>query len=290
VVRNGVLAPGLNLKMFQAGQELGVHILPVHFYSPIPNTSAIEESVWSQRFDRGGAWKLNEHSQLALIDELARFAPELEAIPEENDGAGFYWNNPAFCPTDAAVYYCLIRHFRPALILEAGAGYSTLIAASACARNGDTVLETIDPFPSPVVDTALPGLTGRVTAPLQAIQLAPFQALGENDILFIDSTHVCKIASDVNYLILSLLPSLNKGVLIHVHDIFLPWNYPRDWVLEKNIFWNEQYLLLAFLLFNDQFEVVLANHYLGREHSGSLLHAFPFLKDPGGCSIWLRRK
>jgi Methyltransferase domain len=299
VARNGVFVPDLSVKMFHAAEEVGVHILPVHFYSPIPNTSALQQSVWSERFDRGWNWKMNEPSQLALLAQLGRFAPELEAIPEEKDGSGFYWNNPAYCQIDATVYYSMIRHFVPALIIEVGAGYSTLIAASACKRNGDTVLEAIDPFPSPLVTAAPPGLTGLVTAPLQKIQLAPFQALGENDILFIDSTHVCKIASDVNDLILSVLPSLKKGVLIHFHDIFLPWNYPRSWLLHQNIFWNEQYLLLAFLLFNDQFEIVLANHFLGREHSASLLRAFSFLKDPGASadwsprtpsSLWLRRK
>src|SRR5262249_49290386 len=142
-------------------------------------------------------------------------------------------------------------------------------------------------------------VTDVVTASAQNIPLASFQALGENDILFIDSTHVCKLASDVTYLILSVLPNLNKGVLIHFHDIFLPWNYPRSWVMEKNIFWNEQYLLLAFLLFNDQFEIVLANHCLYREHLNNLLTAFPFLDvlGPSGewstrtpSSMWLRKK
>ena len=146
---------------------------------------------------------------------------------------------------------------------------------------------------------AVPGLTGLAAEPVQKIPPARFRALGENDILFIDSTHVCKIASDVNYLMFSVLPGLNKGVLIHLHDIFLPWNYPRSWVLEHNIFWNEQYLLLAFLLFNDRFEIVLANHYLSREHPDSLLRAFPFLKDHQASadwstrtpsSIWLRKK
>ena len=166
-------------------------------------------------------------------------------------------------------------------------------------RNNHTVLEAIDPYPPRCVATPVPGLAGLTAEPVQKIPLDRFQALGENDILFIDSTHACKIASDVNYLMFSVLPSLNKGVLIHLHDIFLPWNYPRSWVFEQNIFWNEQYLVLAFLMFNDQFEIVLANHYLGREHAASLLRAFPFLRDPQPSaewtkrtpsSLWLRRK
>ena len=283
VARNGVFAPEHCARMFHVAEGLGVHLLPVHFYTPIPHTASLEESVWSHRFGRDGAWSLNEQGQLDLLEELSRFSPELEGIPME-EGAH------AICQTDAAVYYSMIRRFRPALIIEVGAGYSTLIASAACVRNGDTVLEAIDPYPPPHVTNSAPGLIGLVTEAVQKIPLATFQALGENDILFIDSSHICKIASDVNYLILSVLPSLNKGVLIHFHDVFLPWNYPRSWVLEKNLFWNEQYLLLAFLMFNDQFEILLASHYLGREHATSLLSAFPFLKDPGGCSVWLRRK
>ena len=261
--------------------------------------AALDESVWSQRFDGAGAWSLNPERQLALLDDLGRFASELEGIPEEAEEPAFHWNNPTYCQTDAAVYYSTIRTFQPALVLEIGAGYSTLIAASACVRNGATVLTAIDPYPATVLSAEIPGLTSLAATPVQEIPLATFQALGAGDILFIDSTHVCKIASDVNYLMFSVLPALNKGVLVHLHDIFLPWNYPRSWVMEQNIFWNEQYLLLAFLLFNDQFEIVLANHYLARQHAESLLRAFPFLTEPSASSewtkhtpssMWLRRK
>src|SRR2546426_59246 len=256
VARNGVFVPERTVKMFPSAEGIGVHILPVHFYMPVPNTAGLQESVWSARFDRAGVWTLNAQRQLSLLSELGRFAAELEAVPEESHESGFYWNNPPYCQTDAAVYYSMIRYFQPASIVEVGAGYSTLIAASACLRKGDTVLEAIDPYPPPFLATPVPGLTRLITEPVQKISPDRFQALRENDILFIDSTHVCKIASDVNYLMFSVLPGLKEGVLIHLHDIFLPWEYPRSWVRDYNIFWNEQYLLLAFLMFNDQFEIV----------------------------------
>ncbi len=289
VANNGVLVPERTVRMFHPAEKLGVHVLPVHFFSPILHTAGLDESAWSERFDESGAWNLNIERQLSLLDELGRFAPELEAIPDEQDESGFCWNNPTYSQTDAAVYYSMIRHFQPASIVEIGAGYSTLIAASACLHNGHTVLEAFDPYPPAFLAPVIPGLVGLATQPVQKVPLARFQALSENGILFIDGTHVCKIASDVNYLIFSVLPRLNKGVLIHIHDIFLPWNYPRSWVLEQNIFWNEQYLLLAFLMFNDQFEIVLANHYLGREQAGSLLRAFPFLQDPQASAGWTKR-
>src|SRR5260370_9981764 len=174
--------------MFHLAEVLGVHILPVHFYSPIPDTTALEESVWSERFDGSGAWNLNVQRQLPLLDELGRFAPELEGIPEEEkDELGFYWNNPAYSQTDAAVYYSMIRHFQPASIIEVGAGYSTLIAASACLRNKHTVLEAIDPYPLPCVATAVPGLAGPAPQPGPKVPLAPLPARGENDMRLTDT-------------------------------------------------------------------------------------------------------
>lgn len=134
----------------------------------------------------------------------------------------------------------------------------------------------------------MPSLTRLISQPVQTIPISEFEALGRNDILFIDSTHVSKIDSDVNYLLLSVIPHLQSGVVVHFHDIFLPWEYARSWVVDKQIFWNEQYILLAFLLFNERFEVLLANQYLGREHAAVLSKLFPHLQILGGGSFWMR--
>ncbi len=117
-----------------------------------------------------------------------------------------------------------------------------------------------------------------------------FSQLQSGDILFIDSSHTVKIGGDVNYLFLEVLPRLKPGVIVHVHDIFLPFEYRRDWVLDEFRFWNEQYLLQAFLTFNSEFEVLLANYYLSSHHKEHLQAAFPDLPGWIGGSFWMRRK
>ena len=117
-----------------------------------------------------------------------------------------------------------------------------------------------------------------------------FSQLESGDILFIDSSHTVKIGSDVNYLFLEVLPRLRPGVIVHVHDIFLPFEYRRDWVLEEFRFWTEQYLLQSFLTFNSEFEVLMANYYLFHYHQDQLKAVFPNLSSWIGGSFWLRRK
>src|ERR1019366_6710867 len=176
---------------------------------------------------------------------------------------------------------------------EVGAGYSTWIAGLAAVRNGDTALDAVEPYPPPFLVAGLPGLRRLIQEPVQSVPAGTFTSLEANDILFIDSSHVCKTGSDVTYLILEILPRLKPGVIVHFHDIFLPWNMPRVWVEKNLLFWNEQYLLLAFLQGNRDFEVLLASHYLGRCHPERLKQAFPYLNIdiawPGGSSFWVRR-
>ena len=117
-----------------------------------------------------------------------------------------------------------------------------------------------------------------------------FSQLESGDILFIDSSHTVKTGGDVNYFFLEVLPRLNPGVIVHVHDIFLPFEYRRDWVLDEFRFWTEQYLLQAFLTFNSEFEVLLANNYLLHYHKEHLKAAFPDLRRWMGGSFWMRRK
>lgn len=152
-------------------------------------------------------------------------------------------------------------------------------------------LITIDPYPNEVIKQGFPGLTRLIAQRVQDVELQQFNGLGENDILFIDSTHVLTIGSDVRYLFLEILPRLAKGVLVHVHDIVLPAEYPRKWVLEEYRFWNEQYLLQAFLAFNTNFEVLWAGSYMHLRHPDRLEEAFPSYNRaarwPG--SFWMRR-
>ena len=204
--------------------------------------------------------------------------------------------NGTFDSVDGEILYCMIRHFKPQRIVEIGSGFSTYCAAQACLVNHEKdgrqcELVAVEPFPSRTLRAGFPGLSRLITTPIQEMPLSYFESLGENDILFIDSSHVLKIGSDVHYEYLELLPRLGPGVVVHVHDIFLPHDYPRHWVMREHRFWTEQYLLQAFLAFNQAFEVLWASAYLHRKHPDRLATAFPSYDRTRHypASFWMRR-
>ena len=277
---------------FRCCENAGVHVTPVHFYQPVPDTRTLPESLWeSERPTPGIDW--NEAEQLQLLrEEFPKFREEYDRFPTAptGDAAEFHLNGRTFDGTDALALYCMVRHFRPRTVLEIGSGLSSLLTAQAARLNGDTQLICVEPYPNDVLKAGFPGLTRLIAEPVQSIGLDQFERLGENDILFIDSSHVATIGSDVNYLFLEVLPRLRPGVIVHVHDIFLPREYRRDWVMEEFRFWNEQYLLQAFLIFNAGFEVLFANSYLGLHHANDMRATFPHSPWWGGGSFWMRRK
>jgi hypothetical protein len=144
----------------------------------------------------------------------------------------------------------MFRHFQPRLIIEVGSGFSSLVAAEAIAKNKDSALICIEPFPPDFLRAGFPGLRSLIEKKVQDMDVEFFSQLQSGDILFIDSSHTVKIGGDVNFLFLEVLPRLKPGVIVHVHDIFLPFDYRRDWVIDEFRFWSEQYLLQAFLTFN----------------------------------------
>jgi predicted O-methyltransferase YrrM len=278
------------LQFFNQCQAAGMHFLPVHFYSPVPDTSAIPESQWTKRFDSPG-WDLNIPGQLALLRELGQWGSELQHTPLFSDGnpEQYFYENGQFVATDAVVLHAMIRHFRPSQVLEIGSGHSTRVAARAARMNGATRLRSIEPYPSEALLGGLPGLDELIIRPLQEVDSAIFSSLGAGDFLFVDSSHVGKIGSDVNQIILEILPRLQPGVIVHFHDIFLPEEYPRHWVTHHRLFWNEQYLLLSYLLDNPGVEVLVGTHYLGVKHREAIRTAFPYLPNFGGSSFWFKR-
>ena len=180
-------------------------------------------------------------------------------------------------------------------LIEIGSGHSTLLAAQAFqkiaqeGRAGELI--ACEPYPKEFLRRGFPGLSRLIEKKVQDVPLAEFEALGRNDILFIDSSHVLKIGSDVQFEFLEILPRLKPGVLVHFHDIFLPEEYPRQWILEKHKFWTEQYLLQAFLACNQSFEVLWASNFMRLMHPEALRQAFtrydPAKVRPGSC--WIRR-
>lgn len=284
-------------RYFRLWEASGFHVFHVHFYEPVPDTRTLPDELWSKPSQLVGV-DLNETAQLELLDQfVACFKTEYDSFPANKTSAPnqYYVHNAGFEEVDGEILYCMIRHFKPRTILEIGSGHSTYLAAQAALKNQAATgtecdLIAIEPYPSDALRQGFPGLTKLVTKKVQEIPLSEFEKLQENDLLFIDSSHVLAIGSDVQYEYLEILPRLKKGVIIHLHDIFLPLEYPRDWVLKEYRFWTEQYLLQAFLSFNQSFEVLWAGSYMHVKHPDQLEAAFRnYRRDKGPASFWLRR-
>jgi predicted O-methyltransferase YrrM len=274
-------------ELFRNWQRHGFHVTPVHFYQPIPDTQALPDNLWSQPTELVGI-NMNDRVQLDLLqNHFTKLREEYRNFPAEPPPG----QQRPFRGIDALVAYCMVRHFQPRLIIEVGSGFSSVLLGQAAARNKSSALICIDPFPSELLrENSISVLRSLVETKVQELDVEFFSQLDSGDILFIDSSHTVRIGGDVNYLFLEVLPRLKPGVIVHVHDIFLPFEYRRDWVLDEFRFWTEQYLLQAFLMFNSEFEVLMANSYLNHYHRADFKAAFPGLPSWKGGSFWMRRK
>ena len=291
IMRRYLYSPAYR-RYFRLWEEQGFHLTPVHYYQPLPDTRTLTDDLWEKKSELAGI-DMNDNVQLQLLQEaFPRFRAEYEQFPMDPPERPyeFYFNNGFFSGTDALVLYCMVRHFQPNFILEVGSGFSSRVSAQAALRNGDTKLTCIEPYPDAVLTNGFPGLTSLIPKKVQEVELSYFEELGPGDILFIDSSHVVKIGGDVNYLFLEVVPRLKPGVIVHVHDIFFPMEYRRDWVVDDFRFWSEQYLLQAFLAFNSTYEVLVCNSYLGHNHRAEMQATFPNSPWWGGGSFWMRRK
>jgi hypothetical protein len=222
-----------------------------------------------------------------VLDELRSYQNRFEMFrdPSKND-VGYCFDNQYFRSPDAEVLYTIIRKFQPRQIIEVGSGNSTKIARQAIADGKlSTILVSIDPLPRAEIDSLADEIIRR---PAEHISADRFTQLGTGDILFIDSSHEARIGTDVTYLFSMILPRLKRGVLIHVHDIFLPYDYPIDLIREGNSGWNEQYLLQSMLYFGNAFEVIWPGYFLQMTREDFREH-FPHLGDIRAQSFWMRK-
>lgn len=278
-------------KYFSLWQQHGFHITPNHFYQPIPNTTTLHNDLWNMESDLKGI-NMNIDGQLYFLrnvfplfeQEYTKFPTKPTGVPYE-----FHLNNGYLDGLDAFVLWCMVRHFKPNNMIESGSGYSTFVSAQAALKNGNTNLISIEPYPNEILKHGFPGLSQLYTQKIEDVDINIFKELKENDILFIDTSHCVRIGGDVNKIYLEIIPILNEGVIVHIHDIFFPWEYPKNWVLEMHRFWTEQYLLQAFLIFNSEFEILFSNSYMDYKYGTELRKVFP--NSPcGGSSLWMRRK
>lgn len=268
-----------------------------HFYSPVVDTDEVardQERVWGGLRDLPGIDMRDETHRRLLTGGFAVLLRDYDypqAGPPDEELTFFYECNSQFRWLDSRALFCLMRMIRPTRIVEVGSGYSSLLMAEVNERflGGDTRITCIEPYPRPFLATgSQAGRFSLLRQRVQDVDAAVFENLADGDILFIDSSHVCKTGSDVTHLFLNVLPRLAPGVYVHVHDIFLPEDYRRNWVIEDNRSWNEQYLLQALLAENPNFEVIFGSHYAHRRFPDLVLAATGLPISNGG-SFWFRR-
>jgi len=286
----GLYRENLNFKknsLFRAG----------HYYSTIISVDEIkerEDEIWSKELIDGVIGiNLQTEDQLKLVGDLNQYYAEMPFKEEKQSNLRYFFENGFYLYTDGITLYSMIRHLQPKNIIEVGSGFSSalMLDTNELFFNNQIELTFIEPYPERLYSLMNDGDKKTVKViedKVQFVELEYFDKLTAGDILFIDSTHVVKTGSDVNYILFEILPRLKSGVFIHFHDVFYPFEYPREWVF-KGWNWNEDYFLRAFLMYNNGFEIKLFSEYLHKHH-GEIFEKMPLCYKNHGGNLWIEKK
>lgn len=284
------------LSTLSASKENKLLFPPGHYYSPIPSLDYINQhdsEIFGEPPTEIPGIDLRKKEQLKLLEAFKPFYDDLPFPTHKTEKLRYFYENPSYSYSDAVCLYCMIRHARPKRIIEVGSGYSSCVTLDTNELFFDNSIDAtfIEPTPDLLL-SLIKEIDKRrmrlIQSNLQEVDIATFADLEANDILFIDSTHVSKVYSDVNRIFFEILPRLASGVLIHFHDVFYPFEYPRAWVYENRA-WNELYLLRAFLQYNASFRVIFFNTFLEHFFRDYFEANMPLcLRNPGG-SIWIQK-
>ena len=271
-----------------------------HFYSPVVDPAEVAaraDAIWPAEPVVPGI-DFDDASHRRVLEEwFPRHMPAWDYPEEAGEAAApdrFFTRNSQFSWLDCRTLFVLLQEFRPRRMIEVGSGFSSLLTADVNRRFLDRSMDVtcIEPYPRSFLRSGIDGIDRLLEAKVQDVPLQVFSSLQDGDVLFIDSSHVVKTGSDVNHLFLEVLPRISRGVLVHVHDIFLPHDYPRDWVVGENRSWNEQYLLQAMLAHSSAFDVVFGCSYAFHRFPDLVAKALAHPRGHafGGGSIWIRRR
>jgi hypothetical protein len=269
---------------------------PGHYYSAVPNPKDIQfrkEKIFNSIPNLKGI-KINESEQIEFLQNNTKNLNKfLYKESLTNQKFRYHFPNNMFGKGDALSLFLIIENFRPKRIIEIGSGFSSsvMLDLNEHLYNNKINLDFIEPYPERL--NSLIKVKDRKTCNVhvnfvQDIPIDFFQSLRANDILFIDSSHVSKIGSDVNYLFFDVIPNLKKGVIIHIHDVMYPFEYPEEFI-DYGIYWNEAYFLRSFLSFNGAFEIILWNDFLFKENHEEIKTIDPLFSAIGGGSIWIKK-
>lgn len=266
---------------------------PGHYASPLPDLSTLDDPGAAPSPSPGDGVALNADGQLRLLGELAEAAKAFDWPDGETPGRRFWVANGYYEHGDAVTLFAFLRRFRPRQVIEVGSGFTSALMLDANDWHLDSSMKLtfVEPHPDRLNRLLTPrdrAVARVIAAPVQRVPTSDFEVLEAGDFLFIDSSHVSKFGSDVNYLFFSVLPRLRPGVIVHVHDIFYPFEYPVEWFKEGRAF-NELYLLRAFLQYNSAFEILFFNRFLASQYPGDVARLLPLMGVNPGGAIWLRK-
>lgn len=264
-------------RLFQIMSRVRLHVTPVHYYSPIPDVGRLAKTAprWNKASAMPGIAS-DLDAQLAACDRICRpYQSEFAGARHYSAGVA-RGVGPGYGYIESQALHAVVRHLEPGLVVEVGSGVSTYCMLQALASNASpATLRCIDPHPrgglvSPCRDVRLE----IVARPVEHVPVTQFERLGEGDLLFIDSSHAVKAGGDVNFLVLEVLPRLKRGVWVHFHDIYFPYDFPRDLLLNYT-FYNETSLLRAWLTHNSRAEIVFCLSQLHYDRPHGLRAVFP---------------
>ena len=266
-------------------------VAPGHYYSPFPSRQDIKDHLRRKR-SALNAINLQDECETQLLNGLSTYYPRVPFQPQPAGDLLYGYDNPHYSRTDGIILFCMLNHLRPRRVIEIGSGFSTcaILDTNRLSLDSQIQVTSIDPHPE-----LLRSLIAKSNDPLtllesrlQDIKIDLFDKLDSGDILFVDSSHVSKTGSDVNYVFFEILPRLKPGVIVQIHDIYMGFEYPEAWLREGRA-WNEAYLLRAFLEYNERFRILLFISYMQNAHETWFQTHMPdTLLEKGGC-FWMEK-
>jgi len=257
-------------KSFEWAQRARLDLLPRHFYSSIPSVQGLRATDrWRPPRTLAGVNGLDVQEQLEFARSVIpeRWPPDIHGDACRENGVAGYG------PIESSFLYGFVYSKRPGKIVQVGAGVSTAVALSAASDAGHEVdIVAVDPYPTKFLRAAPVTL---IEQPAQEVALEQLTDLGAGDLLFIDSTHTVRADSEVNRIVLEVLPRLRPGVFVHFHDIFFPYDYQRDLLDDALYFWSESTLVHAFLIGNERYRIATALSMLHYEAPAQLARLIP---------------
>jgi hypothetical protein len=268
-----------------------------HFYSPLPGIADVRANaatIFRTDVELDSSIDIRDASQVELLRTLDGITKTLAFPASKTNERRYYANNPYFGIGSAYLTAAMILHLRPKRIIEVGSGFSSamMLDINDQFSGGKVEHAFIEPYPDRLRELIRPSDSQSCFVfpnPVQNQPMELFQKLEENDVLFVDSSHVSKVGSDLNHIVFNVLPALRPGVVVHFHDIYWPFEYPCEWIVDRKRAWNEAYLLRAFMQYNDAFEIVLYPQYLKHRHGALMRGLWPAWGDEPGSALWIRK-